>query len=109
MHQAAKYHEELVDSHDYGWELGINERGDERIASHFNWNKLRTKIQAYIKSINFGYVANVNKVDNMDYLNCLATFKDKETIVCSKNAQLIRQFVKTGQLPPLDSNNPEYY
>lgn len=100
MHQAAKYHEQLVNANDYGWDLGVNERQNEnKLATTFNWNKLRNKIQAYIKSINFGYVSNVNKVDNMDYLNCLATFKDKDTIICSKNINLIKEFVKTGKLP----------
>ena len=31
----------------------------------------------YIKSMNFGYIAKINGAENMDYLNCLATFKDK--------------------------------
>ena len=110
MHQAAKYHEQLVNANDYGWELGVNERQNEdNLATTFNWSKLRNKIQAYIKSINFGYVSNVNKVDSMDYLNCLATFKDKDTIICSKNTNLIKEFVKTGQLPQQDPSNPLYY
>lgn len=78
MHQAAKYHEELMNANDYGWELGVNSREkDEEIVKSFNWQKLQKKIQMYIKSMNFGYIAKINGAENMDYLNCLATFKDK--------------------------------
>lgn len=63
MHEAAHLHEELVKAHDYGWELGNNHRENEdQLKEHFNWNKLKNKVQGYIKSLNFGYVSNVNKV-----------------------------------------------
>lgn len=51
----------------------------------------------------------MNKLEDMDYLNCLATFKDKDTIICSKDPKVIHDYVKTGQLPELDKNNPAYY
>jgi len=70
---------------------------------------LRGKVQGYIKSINFGYISSVNKVDDMDYLNCLATFKDKDTIICSKNPAIIHDYVKTGNLPNNDPQNPSYF
>ncbi|MBP9838790.1 MAG: hypothetical protein KBC84_08755 [Proteobacteria bacterium] len=90
MHQAGKYKEDLTNANDYGWELGVNDRENEETMTHnFNWKKLRSKVHGYIKSINFGYVANVNKMDEMDYLNCLATFKDKDTLICSKNPKII--------------------
>ena len=38
---------------------------------------MKAKVQSYIKSINFGYIANVNKSEGMEYLNCLGAFKDK--------------------------------
>jgi thioredoxin reductase (NADPH) len=110
MHQAAKYKEEIINANDYGWELGVNDREkEEELGAVFSWEKLRGKIQSYIKSINFGYVSAVNRLDEMDYLNCLATFKDKNTIICSKNPKIIHEFVKTGQLPELDKNNPTYF
>ena len=70
---------------------------------------MRAKIQSHIKSINFGYVANVNKAEDMDYLNCLATFKDKDTLICSKKAEVIHNYLKTGELPVSGKDKPEYY
>jgi thioredoxin reductase (NADPH) len=92
MHQAAKCHEEIINSSDYGWELDeLNDRSkEEELSKRFNWVKLRSKVQGYIKSINFGYISNINKVNDMDYLNCLATFKDKNTIICSKDTKIIK-------------------
>lgn len=92
MHQAAKYKEEITNSSEYGWELPeqINDRSkEEELSRRFNWIKLKNRVQGYIKSINFGYIANVNKADEMEYLNCLATFKDKDTIICSKDPKII--------------------
>lgn len=51
----------------------------------------------------------MNKVEDMDYLNCLATFKDQETIICSKNNKIIYEYINTGVLPENDPNNPSYY
>jgi len=48
--------------------------------------------------MNFGYVAKINQ-ENMQYLNSMATFKDKNTIICSKSPQIVREYVKTGKLP----------
>ena len=79
------------------------------MTSHFSWNKLRAKIQSHIKSINFGYVANVNKADDMDYLNCLATFKDKDTLICSKKPEIIQNYLKTGELPASNQEKSDYY
>ena len=81
-----------MNSGDYGWELDeLTDRSKlEELNKRFNWSKLRNKIQGYIKSINFGYIANFNKVNDMEYLNCLATFKDQNTIICSKDTKLIK-------------------
>lgn len=35
----------------------------------------------------------------MEYLNAMASFLDKETLVCSKNPEVIREFLKTQELP----------
>ena len=59
--------------------------------------------------MNFGYVSKTKQADNLDYLNCLATFKDKDTVVCSKNPQIIHDFLKTGELPELNKEKPQYY
>ena len=45
----------------------------------------------------------------MDYLNCLATFKDKETIIASKDRSVIYNFIKEGTLPENDPKKPIYY
>lgn len=46
----------------------------------------------------------------MDYLNCLATFKDKDTLICSKNPSIIKEYIKTGSLPPNnDQKNMQYH
>jgi pyruvate/2-oxoglutarate dehydrogenase complex dihydrolipoamide dehydrogenase (E3) component len=29
----------------------------------------------------------------------LATFKDKNTVICSKKPEIIKEYVKSGQLP----------
>lgn len=109
MHQASKSHDELVNSFDYGWVLpgDLNDRQkSEELARYFNWGKMRSAVQSYIKSINFGYIASINKVDHMDYLNCLATFKDPHTLICSKSRSLIKSFLETDQLPLLNHQNP---
>lgn len=58
--------------------------------SCFNWAKLLDKIDGYIKSLNFGYVSQINKDDQLEYLNSFATFKDKNTLICSKNPTTIK-------------------
>lgn len=35
----------------------------------------------------------------MHYLNSLATFKDKNTIICSKDPKIVREYVSSGKLP----------
>lgn len=47
----------------------------------------------HIKSINFGYLSNINGDDNMDYLNAMASFIDTNTLLCCKDPKLIRDFV----------------
>jgi hypothetical protein len=55
-------------------------------------------VQNYIKSINFGYVSKASR-EGVDYLNCLATFKDTKTLICSKNPEIIKNYVSNGELP----------
>ena len=38
----------------------------------------------------------------MQYLNCLATFKDKDTLIASKDRTIIYNYIKDGTLPPND-------
>lgn len=112
MHQAAKAKEEITNSGEYGWELPeeINERSrHEELSKRFNWAKLKNRVQGYIKSINFGYIANINREEGLDYLNCLATFKDKDTLLCSKDTRIIYEYIKTGHLPENNHQNPLYY
>jgi len=58
--------------------------------AYFNWAKLKEKVDGYIKSINFGYVSQINKDVQLEYLNMMATFKDKNTLICSKNVNIVR-------------------
>lgn len=111
MHQAAKCHEDIVNAGDYGWELDeLTDRSKlDELNKRFNWTKLRNKVQGYIKSINFGYIANINRLDELDYLNCLATFKDQHTIICSKDPKLIKEYVNSGNLPENNHHTPLYY
>jgi hypothetical protein len=51
----------------------------------------------HIRSLNFGYVSNINK-EGMDYLNAMATFLDKNTLLCSKDPKVIRKFVKDKEV-----------
>ena len=37
--------------------------------------------------------------EHLDYLNGLATFKDKNTVICSKKTEIIKEFIKSGLLP----------
>lgn len=71
---------------------------------------MRSAVQSYIKSINFGYIASINKEEGLDYLNCMATFKDKNTLICSKSKSLIKDFLSTDILPPAaNGTTPMYY
>lgn len=35
----------------------------------------------------------------MDYLNAMASFVDKNTLICSKDPNVIREFVKSQEMP----------
>ncbi len=53
----------------------------------------------HIKSINFGYLSNINSDENLSYLNAMATFVDKDTLICSKDPLIIKNFVSTQEIP----------
>lgn len=53
----------------------------------------------HIKSLNFGYASNIGGDENMEYLNAMASFVDKNTLLCSKNPAIIKEFVSSQQLP----------
>ena len=38
---------------------------------------------SHIKSLNFGYLSNINKEEKLDYINAMATFISKEALLCS--------------------------
>lgn len=58
--------------------------------------------------MNFGYVTKCSE-DNLSYLNCMATFKDKNTIICSKNPHIVKEYAKSGKLPENSENSPLYH
>lgn len=53
----------------------------------------------HIRSLNFGYMSKINKDDKVQYLNALASFVDKQTLICSKNPEFIRKFTKNNEIP----------
>lgn len=42
----------------------------------------------------------------MEYLNAMASFLDKDTLICSKNPAVIKEFIKSQELP---KDSKEYY
>jgi len=63
-------------------------------------------VRNHIKSLNFGYVGSIHESESMEYLNAMASFIDKDTLVCSKDPNIIRNFVKTQSLP---NETDKYY
>lgn len=56
-------------------------------------------VLSHIKSLNFGYLSNINREDKLEYLNAMATFISREALLCSKDPSVIRNYIKTQELP----------
>merc|ERR1719198_1447688 len=71
MHQAAQLGEGLHDAVPYGWEVpeGLKH----------NWETMVGNVQAHVKSLNFGYRAELMST-NVKYYNAFATFTDANTV-----------------------------
>merc|ERR1719231_1201794 len=71
MHQAALLGEGMKDAASFGWE------GAE--APKHNWEKMVTEVGQHVKSLNFGYRAELMS-NNVKYYNAFATFVDPKTV-----------------------------
>merc|ERR1719248_360302 len=71
MHQASLLGEGMKDAVEYGWDVpeGIKH----------NWEKMVGNVQAHVKSLNFGYRAELMS-NNVKYYNAYATFIDPQTV-----------------------------
>jgi len=72
MHQAAQIGEFMKDGAAYGWE-GAD-------APKHNWETMVNNVQMHVKSLNFGYRAELMST-NVKYYNAYATFIDPKTVV----------------------------
>jgi len=72
MHQAAQLGEAMKDAKSYGWE-GIPE------TPKLKWEEMVNAVQMHIKSLNFGYRAELMS-ESVKYYNAFATFTDANTV-----------------------------
>merc|ERR1719310_607130 len=70
MHQAALLGEAMKDAESYGWEAPPPKH---------NWETMVGNVQAHIKSLNFGYRAELMTAA-VKYYNAYATFVDEKTV-----------------------------
>merc|ERR1719393_435708 len=66
--------ETMVDAASYGWE--VPEEGPKH-----NWETMVNAVVMHVKSLNFGYRAELMSAA-VKYYNAYATFKDEKTVVC---------------------------
>lgn len=99
MHTAGLHKEHLLSSFDFGWNFqGLNGKDahiNDNIFPSFEWKTLVKNVQMYIKSINFDYVSGL-KQNETPYVNNLAAFLDKNTLVYTSNKDNLSEFLKTG-------------
>jgi len=72
MHQAALLGEAMKDAKSFGWEY------EESTVKH-NWQTMVDNVVAHVKSLNFGYRAELMST-NVKYYNAYATFIDPKTV-----------------------------
>jgi len=73
MHQASLLGEGIKDAQSYGWEV------PENLPKH-NWETMVSNVQMHVKSLNFGYRAELMS-NSVKYYNAYATFKDAKTVL----------------------------
>jgi len=71
MHQAAQLGEAIKDAKEYGWDI-------PELPKH-KWGEMVGAVQQHIKSLNFGYRAELMS-ESVKYYNAYATFTDEKTI-----------------------------
>jgi thioredoxin reductase (NADPH) len=72
MHQAALHGHAIKDSKSFGWEVG------DKLPEH-NWSEMVNNVQMHVKSLNFGYRADLMS-KQVKYYNAFATFLDPKTV-----------------------------
>lgn len=101
MHQAAIHKEGIVNSYDFGFNLGeLNDPDDhthEKLHSTLEWGRLVRNVQLHIKSINFDYVSNL-KENGTAYVNCLAAFHDANTLVYTNQKSALEDYLQTDKI-----------
>lgn len=110
MHTAALHKDAILNSYDYGWDLGeLNssllmdpEQPEDKLFKKFKWQMLVKNVQMYIKSLNFEFKATCAE-NNVPYVNAMAALQDKNTLVFSpKKEVLVRHLESHGK--ETDSN-----
>jgi len=71
MHQAALLGQGMKDAENYGWEVPKTPKHD--------WETMVGNVQAHVKSLNFGYRAEL-MTNAVKYYNAFATFVDAKTV-----------------------------
>jgi len=72
MHQAAQLGEAIKDAKEYGWDIG-------EAAPKHKWEQMVEAVQMHVKSLNFGYRAELMS-ESVKYFNAYATFVDAKTV-----------------------------
>lgn len=102
MHTAAIHKEAILNSYDYGWDLGeLNssllmdpEEPEDKLFEKFKWQMLVKNVQMYIKSLNFEFKATCAE-NNIPYVNAMAALEDKNTLVFSPKKDVLVKHLET--------------
>ena len=102
MHTAAIHKENVQNSWDFGWDFdSLNDYNSENSSQltqkAFSWQKLVSNIKSYIKGLNFGYKSKLHKKD-IKYVNALASFNDKNSLVYSTDVNIINKHLNGENL-----------
>ena len=111
MHTAALHFEHIMHSFDFGWNFDNknsyleDEAKIEKFQKEaFSWETLVSNVQSHIKSTNFGYKSKLQE-QQIPYVNAMAAFIDKNTLLFSPKMQIIQNFLKTQELSENDKEN----
>jgi len=97
MHQAALLGEGIKDATSYGWEVAEPKH---------NWETMVGNVVMHVKSLNFGYRADL-MTNSVKYYNAFATFVDEKTVVAvDKKGKETRISADTFVLAP--GGRPRY-
>lgn len=106
MHTAALEGEMMAHmAPSYGW--NALEEGQQRL----DWDTLKTNVTMHIRSLNFGYTAELRK-RNITYFNAYAKFLDPHTVECTDKKGVVQKvtarriILATGGRPSVPSDIP---